>query len=192
MLNFILFGPPGSGKGTQAVQLAEKFDLVHISTGDLFRYEMSNNTPLGTKAKEYMAKGELVPDAITIGMLKNKMESTTDAKGFILDGFPRTIPQAQALDDLLCDADQEVTGLISLVVPDDELVKRILIRSETSGRADDSDKNIIRNRIEVYNKETSPVFEFYNVVNKAHTIEGVGTIDEIFGRLCDVMTQLGA
>ena len=192
MLNFILFGPPGSGKGTQAVQLARKFDLVHISTGDLFRHEMSNDTPLGLEAKSYMAKGELVPDAITIGMLKNKMEAMTEARGFILDGFPRTIPQAQALEDLLCESDEEVTGLISLVVPDDELVKRILIRSETSGRADDADEQIIRNRIEVYNKETSPVFDFYEAANKAYTVEGVGTIDEIFDRLADVMARLGA
>lgn len=192
MVYFILFGPPGSGKGTQATMLAEKFDLVHISTGDLFRYEIKNETPLGKKAQEYMAQGALVPDEVTIGMLKNKMQSSEGAKGFILDGFPRTIPQAQALDDLLCETNEEITGLIALDVDDEELVKRLLLRGETSGRSDDSDEAIIRNRIEVYKKETTPVYEFYSAVNKSHTVEGVGSIDDIFNRLSGLMMDLGA
>lgn len=192
MVYFILFGPPGSGKGTQATMLAEKFDLVHISTGDLFRYEIKNETPLGKKAQEYMSAGALVPDEVTIGMLKNKMMASKDASGFILDGFPRTIPQAQALDDLLCETDEEITGLIALDVADEELVKRLLIRGETSGRTDDADESIIRNRIEVYKKETSPVYDFYQAVGKSTTIEGVGTIEDIFERLSGHMAKLGA
>ncbi len=179
----ILFGPPGSGKGTQAEKLVEKYELLHISTGDLFRYEMGNDTPLGLKAKSYMAKGELVPDEITIGMLKNKVDANPDVKGFIFDGFPRTTPQAEALDNLLCDKDQEISILLSLDVDDEEIVKRLLNRGITSGRADDNDESIIRNRIEVYKKETSPVFEFYEATGKSKKVEGVGSIDEIFDRL---------
>lgn len=192
MLYFILFGPPGSGKGTQAVQLAEKFGLTHISTGDLFRNEIGNGTELGKKAQSYMSKGELVPDSVTIGMLKNKIASTGQTNGFILDGFPRTIPQAQALDDLLCDTDEEITALISLSVPDEEIVKRILLRAETSGRADDADESIVRNRIDVYKSETSPVYDFYAAVNKAHDVDGMGSIDDIFERLSQLMSEVTA
>lgn len=192
MLYFILFGPPGSGKGTQAVQLAEKFGLTHISTGDLFRYEIGNNTPLGQEAQSYMKKGELVPDSVTVGMLKNKVDSTTDTNGFILDGFPRTIPQAQALDDMLCEKDHAINGLIALEVPDEEIVKRLLLRGETSGRADDADESIIRNRIQVYKDETSPVYAFYEAENKANTINGLGSIEDINQRLSDLMSKLGA
>jgi adenylate kinase len=149
MINLILFGPPGSGKGTQATKLVEQFRLVHISTGDLFRYEMSHNTPLGQEAKAYMAKGELVPDSVTIGMLRNKVEAHPEAGGFIFDGFPRTIPQAQALDKLLAENHTAVTGLLALHVDDEEIVQRIKLRGTTSGRADDNDESIIRNRINV-------------------------------------------
>lgn len=192
MLYFILFGPPGSGKGTQATQLAEKFGLTHISTGDLFRYEIGNNTPLGQEAQSYMKKGELVPDSVTVGMLRNKVESTKDTNGFILDGFPRTIPQAEALDGMLSEKDEEINGLIALEVPDDEIVKRLLLRGETSGRADDANESIIRNRIDVYKKETAPVFKYYEDQGKAHTIFGIGTIEEINSRLSDLMSRLGA
>ena len=161
MLNLILFGPPGSGKGTQASKLVEKYNLLHISTGDLFRYEMGNDTPLGLKAKEYMSKGELVPDEVTIGMLKNKVDANPDVAGYIFDGFPRTIPQAEALDKLLSEKDHTVSGLLALDVEDEELVKRLLERGKTSGRKDDSDESIIQNRISVYNKETAPIFNFY-------------------------------
>lgn len=184
MINLILFGPPGSGKGTQAEQLVEKYELLHISTGDLFRYEMGNDTPLGKEAKSYMEKGELVPDEVTVGMLRNKVEANPDVPGYIFDGFPRTIPQAKALDQLLAERGQAVSALLMLDVPDDELVKRLLERGKTSGRADDSDKSIIRNRIEVYKNETTPVFSYYSEKDKAIKVNGVGSIAEIFDRLC--------
>ena len=190
MINLILFGPPGSGKGTQAAKLVDQYDLLHISTGDLFRYEIGNSTPLGLKAKSYMSKGELVPDEVTIGMLRNKVEANPDVQGFIFDGFPRTIPQAEALDALLAEKNQAVTGLIALSVDDEEIVKRLLERGKTSGRPDDSNEEVIRNRIDVYKKETSPVFDFYAAKNKSHTVNGLGSIDEIFGRLCAAIDEL--
>ncbi|MEL7021881.1 MAG: adenylate kinase [Bacteroidota bacterium] len=179
MTNLILFGPPGSGKGTQAVKLVEQFELLHISTGDLFRYEMGNNTPLGLEAKSYIQKGELVPDSVTIGMLKNKVNANPDVSGYIFDGFPRTIAQATALDEFLKEKGQQVSKLLMLDVDDEEIVKRILERGKTSGRADDNDESIIRNRIAVYRKETSPVFDFYAAQEKSKKISGIGTIDEI-------------
>jgi adenylate kinase len=185
MLNIILFGPPGSGKGTQAAKLVEKYNLLHISTGDLFRYEMGNNTELGLKAKEYMSKGMLVPDEVTIGMLKNKVESNLDAAGFIFDGFPRTIPQAKALDAYLTEKGTKIQSLLSLQVNDDEIVKRLLLRGESSGRADDMDESIIRKRIEVYKSETQPVFDYYDKASISKNIHGIGSIDDIFERLCN-------
>lgn len=182
-LNLILFGPPGAGKGTQAKKLVDVYGLLQISTGDLFRYEIGNKTPLGIKAKEYMDKGELVPDEVTVGMLKNKVEANPDFKGYIFDGFPRTIPQANALDQYLSSKGESVSQLIALDVDDEELVKRLLERGKTSGRSDDSNEDIIRNRIAVYNKETSPVFDFYEQQDKASKVPGVGSIDEIFERL---------
>jgi adenylate kinase len=184
MINLILFGPPGSGKGTQATRLVEKYDLLHISTGDLFRYEIGNNTPLGLKAKSYMDKGELVPDEVTVGMLKNKVEANPGVKGYILDGFPRTIPQSEALDALMSEMGQSISKLIMLDVPDEELVKRLLERGKTSGRSDDLDENIIRNRIEVYNQNTTPVFDYYFNAGKSVKVWGVGSMDTIFERLC--------
>lgn len=184
MIILILFGPPGSGKGTQAAKLVEKYGLVHISTGDLFRYEMSHDTPLGQAAKAYMAKGELVPDSVTIGMLRNKVESSPEAQGFIFDGFPRTIPQAEALDALLSSMGTEVAGLIALGVDDEEIVQRIKKRGATSGRPDDNDEQIIRNRIAVYKNETTPVFDYYAESGKSHSINGIGSVGEIFERLC--------
>ncbi|MCO6490792.1 MAG: adenylate kinase [Phaeodactylibacter sp.] len=185
MINLILFGPPGSGKGTQAAKLVEQYELLHISTGDLFRYEMGNNTPLGQEAKSYIEKGELVPDEVTVGMLRNKVEANLDVEGYIFDGFPRTVPQADALDNLLAENGNEVSLLLMLDVPDDELVKRLLLRGETSGRADDTDESIIRNRIEVYKSETTPVFDYYAAKGKAAKVHGVGEIEEIFARLCN-------
>jgi adenylate kinase len=190
MINLILFGPPGSGKGTQAVQLAEKYEILHISTGDLFRYEMGNNTPLGQKAKSYMDKGELVPDEVTVGMLRNKVEANPEAKGFIFDGFPRTVAQARALDAMLEEEGQEVSALIALEVDDEEIVARILNRGKSSGRGDDNDESIIRNRIAVYNRETAPVFDYYAQTGKTKRIDGIGSIDEIFGRLCAAVDAL--
>lgn len=189
MINLILFGPPGSGKGTQAKHIVEKFNLMHISTGDLFRYEMGNDTPLGLKAKEYISKGELVPDEITIGMLKNKVNANEDAEGFIFDGFPRTIKQAEALDEFLKEKGEQVNLLLALQVDDDEIVSRILNRGKTSGRADDNDESIIRNRIEVYNEETSPVYSYYDNQGKAQSISGIGEIDEIFDRLSQAIEK---
>ncbi|MCZ2337036.1 MAG: adenylate kinase, partial [Chitinophagales bacterium] len=178
MLNLILFGPPGSGKGTQAENLINKYGILHISTGDLFRYEMGNNTPLGQKAKEYMAKGELVPDEVTIGMLKNKVEANPGVNGIIFDGFPRTIAQAEALDAYLAEKGTEVTALLALEVPEEELIRRLLMRGTTSGRADDQNEEIICNRINVYNTETAPVFDYYESAGKTKRIQGVGTVEE--------------
>lgn len=190
MINLILFGPPGSGKGTQAAKLVETYDLLHISTGDLFRYEIGNNTPLGQEAKSYMAKGELVPDSVTIGMLRNKVEANPGVRGFIFDGFPRNIKQSEALDELLAEKDAEVSQLIMLEVPDDEIVARLLNRGLTSGRTDDTDEAIIRNRIGVYKSETTPVFEYYAQKGKSIKIKGIGAIEEIFDDLCEKIDNL--
>lgn len=190
MINLILFGPPGSGKGTQAAKLVEKYGLVHISTGDLFRYELGNNTPLGIEARSYMDKGQLVPDSVTIGMLKNKVDNSPEAEGFIFDGFPRTIPQAEALNQLLANMDTTVSALIALDVDDDEIVTRLLERGKVSGRKDDANEEVIRKRIEVYNNETSPVYDFYAQFGKSMKIKGIGSIEDIFGRLCDAIDQL--
>jgi len=189
-INIILFGPPGSGKGTQAAKLVEKYGLLHISTGDLFRYEIGNKTPLGIEAQGYMSKGQLVPDSVTIGMLKNKVEANPDAKGFIFDGFPRTIAQADALDEYLNSKEEAVSKLIALDVEEKEIVSRLLKRGETSGRADDQDENVIKNRIAVYKKETSIVFDHYAKSNLSNTVHGMGTIEEIFDRLSDAIDAI--
>jgi adenylate kinase len=190
MLNLILFGPPGSGKGTQAKMLVDEYGLIHISTGDLFRNEMQKQTPLGIEAKGYMSRGELVPDSVTIGMLKNAVDANPGVEGFIFDGFPRTIPQAEALDAFLLERGEEVTGLVALSVPEQEIVNRILLRGKTSGRPDDNDPAIIRNRIHIYELETSRVYAFYETVGKSFTVNGLGSVDEIFLRLCDVIDDL--
>jgi adenylate kinase len=184
MLNLILFGPPGSGKGTQAEKLVAKYRLLHISTGDLFRYEMSHNTELGLLAKSYIAKGELVPDSVTIGMLRKRVEANPDVKGYIFDGFPRTVPQAEALDKLLLEKHQTISALVELTVNEDEIVKRILLRGKNSGRTDDTDESIVRKRIQVYRKETTPVADYYAQFGKSLIVEGIGSIDEIFKKLC--------
>ncbi len=184
MIHIILFGPPGSGKGTQAAKMVEKYKLAHISTGDLFRSETSQKTELGLKALEYMSKGMLVPDEITIGMLKNKVASMPDVKGVIYDGFPRTAPQALALDNMLCEKNEEIGILLSLEVPEEEIISRILNRGLSSGRPDDNDEAIIRKRIQVYLSETAIVFEHYHKSGKSFKVDGVGSIDEIFDRLC--------
>jgi len=184
MLNLILFGPPGSGKGTQAKKLVEKYNLLHISTGDLFRFNMKNDTPLGLEAKSYMDSGNLVPDSVTINMLKAKVNENPDVPGYIFDGFPRTIAQAEALDAFLAEKDQVVSGLLALDVPDEELVKRLLERGKDSGRVDDQNEEIISNRIITYNKETAPVFDFYKKQERANNVNGVGSVEEIFERLC--------
>lgn len=190
MTNLILFGPPGSGKGTQAEKIVNEFNLLHISTGDLFRYEMGNNTPLGQEAKSYIEKGELVPDEVTIGMLKNKVDANPDVNGYIFDGFPRNVNQAEALDEFLQGKGTEVSVLISLDVDEDEIVARILNRGKTSGRPDDNDESIIRNRFEVYLNETSPVFDYYDKKGKSVKVKGIGSIEEIFNRLCDEINKV--
>jgi len=190
MINLILFGPPGSGKGTQAKMLAEKYNLVHISTGELFRYEIENKTEMGLKAKAFMDKGNLVPDEVTVGMLENKVDANKDAAGFIFDGFPRTIAQCEALDSFLRSKKQEVSALISLKVEDEELIKRLLLRGKDSGRADDADESVIRKRISVYEEETMPVFTFYKAQGLSNSIPGQGAIEEIFASLTEVMDNL--
>lgn len=187
MMNIILFGPPGSGKGTQAVKIVEKYNLLHISTGDLFRYEMGNDTELGVLAKSYISKGELVPDDITIGMLKNKVDANPDVKGYIFDGFPRNIYQSEALDRILEEKGHSVNALLQLDVDDEEIVKRILNRGKTSGRSDDNDESIIRNRISVYNDETAPVYNYYDKSGKSTRVNGIGSLEEIFDRLSQVI-----
>jgi len=187
MINLILFGPPGSGKGTQAKRLAESFGLTHISTGDLFRYELGNNTPLGQEARTYMDKGELVPDAVTVKMLENKMNMTPNENGYILDGFPRTIAQAEALDQIMDSRQSKITHLIALNVDDEEIVKRLLERGKTSNRADDANEDVIRKRIVEYNAKTSPVYAYYEKQNLSQKVEGVGSIDDIFERLSGVL-----
>ncbi|MBK9212661.1 MAG: adenylate kinase [Saprospiraceae bacterium] len=190
MINLILFGPPGSGKGTQAAFIANKYNLLHISTGDLFRYELSNNTELGQRARAYMDQGMLVPDSLTIEMLKNKVLSHPDTDGYIFDGFPRTIPQAEALDTMLAEMNQSISALVALEVPDEEIVERILLRGQSSLRADDLNEEIIRKRISVYQAETSPVFEYYSLQNKSHSVSGLGTIEEITQRLSNLLDNM--
>ncbi len=190
MLNLVLFGPPGAGKGTQAEKVIKKYELVHFSTGDILRSELAAKTELGLEAKKFMDKGELVPDEVVIGMIDAKVKRNMDAKGFVFDGFPRTIEQAKALDELLNKKGLEVTGLIVLEVEHDELVKRLVNRGKDSGREDDKDVSIIENRIQVYNRKTMPVVEYYEKANKYYPVNGVGEIDEIFQNICAVIDKM--
>ncbi len=182
MLNIVLFGPPGSGKGTQSEKLIDKYKLLHLSTGDLLRYEINANTKLGLKAKTIMDKGELVSDEIVIGMIRNKISTNKNVKGFIFDGFPRTVAQAGALDKLLSELDNPITLMITLDVPREELIKRLLNRGEQTGRADDN-LQTIENRINVYMNQTSPVIDFYKNQGKYHPIKGIGSIEDIFNKI---------
>ena len=184
MINIVLFGPPGSGKGTQAQNLIEKFNLKQISTGDLFRYNMKNNTELGELAKSYIDKGELVPDQVTIDMLTDELKKPCDAQGFIFDGFPRTAKQTEALEQIVKDVlNGEINVCLSLIVEDQVLVERLLKRGETSGRTDDSNKEIIRTRIKEYYAKTAEVAELYKQQGKYVEVNGVGAIDEISEKL---------
>ncbi len=184
MLNLVLFGPPGSGKGTQSTKLIEKYHLVHLSTGDILRGEIAAQTTLGIEAKKKMEKGELVSDDIVIGMIGNKLDQNISAKGFIFDGFPRTTAQALALDKLLSQKNTSISLMLSLEVEKQELINRLLNRGKDSGRADDQDIAVIENRITVYNRETAIVADFYKAQGKLNAIRGMGSIEEIFDRLC--------
>ena len=183
MFNLILFGPPGSGKGTQSEKLIAKYGLKHLSTGDLLRSEIANNTPLGLEAKNFMDRGQLVPNEVVIGMISSAVDANPKAKGFLFDGFPRTTAQADALDRLLELKGTSISLMLALEVSEEELVKRLLKRGQTSGRSDDTNEKVIRERINVYHNETSAVAEHYRKVNKVEMIEGEGSIDDIFASL---------
>ena len=183
MINLVLFGKPGAGKGTQAEFLKSKYELFHISTGDLFRHHITNATDLGKLAKSYMDQGDLVPDQVTIDMLKDSVESNPEAKGFIFDGFPRTTKQAVVLDEFLTEKSMSITATVALEAADDVLIGRLLNRGITSGRVDDQDEVKIRNRFEEYNSKTEPLRDFYQDQEKFHSVNGIGSIDEITGRL---------
>lgn len=190
MLNIVLFGPPGAGKGTQSQKLIEHYHLTHISTGDLFRKHLGEGTALGKKVKTYMDAGLLVPDELVISMVDDKLQEEKNAKGIIFDGFPRTIAQAKALDELLESKNVPITGMVALDVPDEELIKRLLERGKTSGRTDDQDIDKIRTRLEVYRSETLPVASYYQQQKKYVAINGVGSIDGIFQKITDEISKL--
>lgn len=187
MINIVLFGKPGAGKGTQAEFLKAKYNLVHISTGDIFRYNLKNNTELGQQAKEYIDKGDLVPDQLTIKMLQDEVEKNLDATGFLFDGFPRTIAQAEALEKFLATKNWKITATIALQANDEVLINRILERGKTSGRADDQDEKKIRNRYEEYNLKTAPLIDYYTQKELFHSVDGIGTIEEVTRRLSVVI-----
>lgn len=184
MFNLILFGPPGSGKGTQSEKLIARYGLKHLSTGDLLRSEIAAQTPLGLAAKSIMDKGQLVPDEVVIEMINSALENNPQAKGFLFDGFPRTTAQAEALDKLLAQKNTEIAVVLALQVGKEELVSRLLNRGKTSGRSDDTNEAIIRSRIDEYEKKTAVVAEYYNKFGKVVKIKGEGSIDEIFEALC--------
>jgi adenylate kinase len=190
MLNIVLFGPPGAGKGTQSEKLIHQYQLVHLSTGDIFRANIKGGTELGNKAKQFIDQGQLVPDEITIGMLESEADKYPDAKGYIFDGFPRTPKQAEALDNFLTSKGTAISGMIALEVDEEELRTRLMIRGKDSGRIDDQDPAIIQKRIDVYKNETEPVRDFYMAQNKYTGINGIGTIEEIFGRLCTAIDTI--
>ena len=183
MFNLILFGPPGCGKGTQSDKLVEKYGLVHISTGNLLREEMRMETPLGLEAKSFMDKGQLVPDEVVIGIVDSFFDKHKDARGFLFDGFPRTVAQAEALDRLLEFKDTEIHRVVILEVDEEELIKRLINRGKTSDRSDDLDEKVLRNRQSVYKRETLPVAAYYSKARKVSQIDGMGGIEEIFSRI---------
>ena len=185
MLNIVLFGPPGAGKGTQSEKLIDKYGLVHLSTGDILRSEITRGTALGMEAKQIMDRGDLVSDDIVIGMIEAKLDATPHANGFIFDGFPRTQTQAIALDDLLQKKGTAISAMLALEVNNEELVKRLLIRGKESGRPDDQNEEIIRNRVNEYNNKTLPLKKYYSEQGKFHSIDGIGTIDSIFNQLVE-------
>lgn len=189
MFNLVLFGPPGSGKGTQATNLIEKYKLVHLSTGDLLRSEIANKTPLGIEAKKIMDAGQLVPDEVVIGIIDNCLEKNAGANGFLFDGFPRTITQAKALDKLLELKKNQINLVLALQVNEEELVRRLLERGKTSGRSDDTSEEVIRKRFQVYTNDTEPVAQHYQESDKFKAIPGEGSIDDIFASLSSAIDE---
>jgi adenylate kinase len=189
MFNLILFGPPGSGKGTQSDKLVEKYGLIHLSTGNLLRQEIKDKTPLGLEAKSFIDKGQLVPDEVVIGMVDSYFDQHKGAKGFLFDGYPRTVAQAAALDKLLELKKTGIETVLFLNVDEEELIKRLVHRGKTSGRSDDTDENVQRKRQEVYRNETLPVATFYKKQNKVVNIKGMGTVEEIFSSLSGVIEK---
>jgi len=189
MFNLILFGPPGSGKGTQSERLIAKYGLKHLSTGDLLRSEIAAQTPLGLEAKSLMDKGQLVPDAVVIGMISSAVDANPHVQGFLFDGFPRTVAQAEALDKLLQLKNAEINVVLSLQVGEEELVKRLLNRGLTSGRSDDTNEEVIRARIVEYRNKTSVVADYYRNFDKVEEIKGEGSVNDIFNALCASIDQ---
>jgi adenylate kinase len=191
MLNLVLFGPPGAGKGTQAHVLVQTYGLTHLSTGDLLRSEVAAQTPLGIQAKAIMDEGRLVDDAIVIGMIENKLKSTPDTKGFIFDGFPRTVKQAEALDAMLSQNDQQIAGMVAIDVNRDELVARLLRRAQVEGRSDDNEETISK-RLKEYTEKTMPVAQYYQSQGKYHEVDGIGEIESITQRIQQAVGQIQA
>ena len=189
MLNLVLFGPPGAGKGTQSNLLIDKYNLVHLSTGDILRGEISEGTALGLEAKTLMDRGDLVPDEVVIGMISSKLDNNPDANGFIFDGFPRTSTQAQILDDFLNSKNMSISMTIALEVDENLLIDRLINRGKDSGRTDDQDKSKIQNRFDEYNKKTAPLIDYYKSQNKFFEIDGIGEINDISNRIFDVIDK---
>ena len=189
MLNIVLFGPPGAGKGTQSQKLIAQYNLVHLSTGDLLRAQIAEGTELGLKAKKLMDEGDLVPDEVVIGMIGNALSKNQQAAGFIFDGFPRTVAQAESLDSLLAEHNTKVACMIALEVGEEELVKRLLERGKTSGRVDDQNEDKIRRRVTVYNTETAQVAGYYAGQQKFHALNGIGEIEAIYAQICTLIDQ---
>ncbi|HKK54253.1 MAG TPA: adenylate kinase [Patescibacteria group bacterium] len=190
MINFIIFGAPGAGKGTQAKKIANIHQLQHLSTGDLFRKEIKNKTELGIEAQNYSSKGELVPDSLVIEILKKEIEKHPESSGFIFDGFPRNLNQAQELDKMLKEKDTKIQAVLALEVPNEELIRRIKDRAKDSKRIDDQNEEIINNRLKIYKEDTQPLLNYYQEQNKVHNINGLGTIDEITDRLNKAIDKL--
>ncbi len=190
MVNFLIFGPPGSGKGTQSVRLAEKFNLTHLSTGDMLRAEIASGTELGKKVSSIMSKGELVPDEVVVEMIANKVDSTKNTAGFLFDGFPRTVAQTVALEKMLNKRGMKIDTMLVLDVDHDELVKRLIARAEVSGRADDKDPAVIENRIDVYKEKTEPIIDYCRNKGIYKPVNGVGSIDDIFDRLSVIVEEV--
>ncbi len=189
MVNFLIFGPPGSGKGTQSEKLSEKYNLIHLSTGDMLREEISSGSELGKRVESIMKAGELVPDEIVIALIASRIDNNPGATGFLFDGFPRTCDQAYALDSMLAEKGTEIATMLVLEVEHDELVKRLLARAELSGRSDDGDISVIENRIEVYKEKTEPVARYYGDKSRLNAVYGMGNIEDIFTRLSEVVNN---